>query len=97
LGLAARYVSGYIETLPPVSEVEAVTASEASHAWFSVFLPGWGWVDFDPTNNQAVSLGHVTTAWGREYGDIAPLRGTVVGGGGHELDVAVAMVRAAAR
>lgn len=91
MGLAARYVSGYIETAFP-SDPDMAASEDASHAWFSVYIPGWGWMDFDPTNNQVVGLGHVTTAWGRDYSDVSPLRGTVSGGGTHDLEVAVTMV-----
>lgn len=91
IGLGARYVSGYIETASP-ADPDRPASDDASHAWFSVFVPGWGWMDFDPTNNQVVDLGHVTTAWGRDYSDVSPLRGTVSGGGTHDLEVAVTMV-----
>jgi transglutaminase-like putative cysteine protease len=91
LGLAARYVSGYIETRPPGESDSAVGAS-ASHAWVSVYSPGWGWVDLDPTNDQLVGDSYVITAWGRDYWDVSPLRGSVEGGGGsHRLHVAVAV------
>jgi transglutaminase-like putative cysteine protease len=93
MGLAARYVSGYIETIPPEGEARLIGA-DASHAWFSVFVPGWGWVDVDPTNDQLVSHSYVTTAWGRDYWDVSPLRGSVEGGGfSHTLDVAVDVTR----
>ncbi len=93
LGLSARYVSGYIETLPPPGQQRLVGA-DASHAWASVYLPGWGWVDVDPTNDQFVAESYVTTAWGRDYWDVSPLRGSVEGGGGsHRLDVAVDVSR----
>jgi transglutaminase-like putative cysteine protease len=89
MGLAARYVSGYIETVAPKGQPRLVGA-DASHAWFSVYLPGWGWIDVDPTNDQLVSESYVTTAWGRDYWDVSPLRGSVEGGGGsHTLEVAV--------
>ena len=81
LGLAARYVSGYIETLPPPGQ-ERLVGADASHAWASVYLPGWGWVDVDPTNDQFVAESYITTAWGRDYWDVSPLRGSVEGGGG---------------
>jgi uncharacterized alpha-E superfamily protein/transglutaminase-like putative cysteine protease len=93
LGLAARYVSGYIETLPPPGQKRLVGA-DASHAWASVYLPGWGWVDVDPTNDQFVAESYITTAWGRDYWDVSPLRGSVEGGGGsHQLDVSVDVTR----
>ncbi len=88
LGLAARYVSGYIETVPPPGK-ERLVGADASHAWFSIFHPGAGWVDFDPTNNQLPSDRHITIAWGRDYADVTPLRGVAFGGGEHKLKVAV--------
>jgi transglutaminase-like putative cysteine protease len=87
-GLAARYVSGYIETLPPPGEAKLVGA-DASHAWFSVYVPEQGWVDFDPTNNMLPSTQHITLGWGRDYGDIAPLKGVIFGGQNHKLEVSV--------
>lgn len=90
LGLAARYVSGYIETLPPPGK-ERLVGADASHAWFAVYLPGTGWADFDPTNDQMPGERHITVAWGRDYGDATPLKGVVFGGGGHKLDVSVDM------
>ncbi|MFM7535483.1 MAG: transglutaminase N-terminal domain-containing protein [Acidimicrobiales bacterium] len=89
LGLAARYVSGYLETLPAPGQPKLVGA-DASHAWFAVYLPGWGWFDADPTNDQAPPRRHVTVAWGRDYADVAPARGVVFGPATmQELDVAV--------
>jgi transglutaminase-like putative cysteine protease len=83
LGLAARYVSGYLR-----SGVD-YQGAEASHAWVSVFVPGIGWVDFDPTNDVMPGMGHVTLAWGRDYGDVAPIKGIALGGGGQAVEVAV--------
>ena len=92
-GLAARYVSGYLETLPPPGEAKLVGA-DASHAWFGVYVPHQGWVDFDPTNDQIPADQHITAAWGRDYADVAPLKGVVFGGGGeHQLEVAVDVER----
>lgn len=91
-GLAARYVSGYIETLPPPGQ-EKLVGSDASHAWFSVYLPDAGWMDFDPTNNQIPGEQHIIVAWGRGYGDITPLKGVVFGGEDHVLDVSVDVAR----
>lgn len=88
LGLPARYVSGYLETLPPPGKPKLVGA-DASHAWVSVFVPGHGWVDFDPTNNLRPAERHIITAFGRDYSDVAPLRGVTVGGASHQLEVAV--------
>lgn len=87
-GLAARYVSGYIETAPPPGK-ERLVGADASHAWFSVFHPGTGWLDFDPTNNQLPADRHITVAWGRDYADVTPLRGVAFGGGEHKLKVSV--------
>lgn len=88
MGLAARYVSGYIETLPPPGQAKLVGA-DASHAWFSVYLPELGWLDFDPTNNQLPNGKHIVVAWGRDYSDVAPLKGVVFGGQNHDLRVEV--------
>ena len=88
LGLSARYVSGYLETLPPPGKPRLV-GSDASHAWLAVYCPVHGWVQFDPTNNCIPSTRHIITAWGRDYSDVSPLRGVIFGGGEHELDVNV--------
>jgi transglutaminase-like putative cysteine protease len=88
LGLAARYISGYIKTVPPPGEARLVGA-DASHAWFSVYAPDVGWIDFDPTNNQMPTDQHITVAWGRDYSDVTPLKGVVFGSGTHELSVSV--------
>jgi len=88
LGLAARYVSGYLRTYPPPGQPRQVGA-DASHAWVSAFCPGAGWIDLDPTNDVVPSTGHVTLAWGRDYGDVSPLYGVIQGGGEHILSVAV--------
>jgi len=87
-GLAARYVSGYIETIAAPGEAKLVGA-DASHAWFSVYIPEQGWLDFDPTNNLLPNTQHITLGWGRDYGDITPLKGVIFGGQNHELDVSV--------
>ena len=79
LGLAARYVSGYLSTAPPPGQPRLV-GSDASHAWVAVWCPVSGWVDFDPTNAVRPALEHVTLAWGHDYGDVAPLRGVIRGG-----------------
>lgn len=88
LGLAARYVSGYIETLPAAGQ-EKLIGADASHAWFSVYVPKVGWLDFDPTNNQMPMDKHIIVACGRDYSDVTPLKGVVFGGGEHRLNVAV--------
>lgn len=90
LGLAARYVSGYLLTRPPPGKPRLIGA-DASHAWMSVYAPGHGhdWVDFDPTNNLLPNTEHITLSFGRDFSDISPLRGIILGGGGTEPDVAV--------
>jgi transglutaminase-like putative cysteine protease len=87
-GLAARYVSGYLLTRPPPGKTRLVGA-DASHAWFSTFVPEYGWVDFDPTNDVMPAGEHVTIAHGRDFGDVTPIRGVILGGGHHQLSVAV--------
>ncbi len=88
MDLAARYVSGYIETVTKSAQEQLIGAG-ASHAWFSVYLPDIGWIDFDPTNNQIPTNRHITVAWGRDYSDVTPLKGVVFGSGTHELSVSV--------
>jgi transglutaminase-like putative cysteine protease len=88
LGLPARYVSGYLETLPPPGKARLIGA-DASHAWVSVWCPGHGWIDADPTNNMLAGERHITVAWGRDFSDVSPVRGVVVGGGRHSLSVGV--------
>jgi transglutaminase-like putative cysteine protease len=88
MGLAARYVSGYLLTHPPPGR-ERLVGADASHAWFSVWIPPYGWIDFDPTNDMLPSSEHITVAWGRDYTDVAPIHGIVNGGSEHEVDVAV--------
>lgn len=90
LNLAARYVSGYLRTYPPPGRPRLIGA-DASHAWISAYCPGYGWLDLDPTNNLVPSDGHVTLAWGRDYSDVSPLRGLILGGGAHRLRVSVDM------
>ena len=92
MGLAARYVSGYIETLPPAGQ-ERLVGADASHAWFSVYAGEAGWIDFDPTNNQVPSEQHITVAWGRDFSDVSPLRGVAFGGGKHKVNVSVDVAR----
>jgi transglutaminase-like putative cysteine protease len=92
-GLAARYVSGYIETRPPPGQAKLVGV-DASHAWTSAWFPGFGWLEFDPTNDQIPPRNHITVGWGRDYGDVTPVRGVVISsGGGQQLDVAVDVLR----
>jgi transglutaminase-like putative cysteine protease len=89
-GLAARYVSGYLRTTPPGSDASLLGA-DASHAWVSVFCPPFGWIDLDPTNDVRVGTDHIVIAWGRDFGDVSPLRGVIVGGGRHRLSVRVSV------
>jgi len=126
LGLAARYVSGYVRRLPRPESAAAATATAtaataaataetdarrasgapldgaggahrtggvdgASHAWVAVFSPPFGWVELDPTNDTRVAADHIAVAWGRDFGDVSPLRGVILGGGTHELSVSVAV------
>ena len=88
LGLPARYVSGYLETEPPPGKPKLVGA-DASHAWLSFYCPDCGWLDVDPTNNLLPSERHITLAWGRDFSDVSPLRGVIVGGGKDQMKVAV--------
>ncbi len=88
LGLSARYVSGYLMTDPPPGQQKLI-GSDASHAWLSIYCPGTGWIDLDPTNNVIPKIRHVTVAWGRDYGDVSPIQGVFTGGGKHEMNVAV--------
>jgi transglutaminase-like putative cysteine protease len=90
LGLAARYVSGYLLTDPPPGRPRLLGA-DASHAWLSVHCPAHGWVDLDPTNDVVPGLRHITLAWGRDYADVSPLRGVILGGGEHTLHVGVSV------
>ncbi len=95
LGYAARYVSGYLETLPAPGQKKLVGA-DASHAWFSVYSPGEGWFEFDPTNDSIPGHQHIVTAWGRDYSDVSPLRGVIFGGGTNQrLSVSVDVQRLA--
>jgi transglutaminase-like putative cysteine protease len=93
MGLPARYMSGYLLTQPPPGKPRLIGA-DASHAWISVYCPGVGdgWVDFDPTNNLLPDLEHITLAWGRDFVDVSPMRGVILGGGGHEPDVEVTVI-----
>jgi transglutaminase-like putative cysteine protease len=90
--IAARYISGYVETLPKAGQQRLVGA-DASHAWFSVYIPNTGWLDFDPTNNTVPLDQHITLAWGRDYADVTPLKGIAFGGGQHTLSVSVDVLR----
>ncbi|TFG64994.1 MAG: transglutaminase family protein [Nitrospirales bacterium] len=88
LGLPARYISGYLLTHPHEGQ-EKLVGADASHAWLSTWCPDLGWVDFDPTNNCIPSEEHITLAWGRDYGDVSPINGFMVGGGDHTPTVSV--------
>ena len=88
LGLAARYVSGYLSTPPAPGKARAVGA-DATHAWVSLFCGDAGWVDLDPTNDTIPADRHVLLAWGRDYEDVSPLKGVILGGGAHTVRVAV--------
>jgi transglutaminase-like putative cysteine protease len=91
LGLSARYVSGYLATIPPPGRSRLLGA-DATHAWLSVWSPKLGFVDLDPTNNRIVGDTHITLATGRDFGDVTPMRGVILGGGQHSLQVAVDVV-----
>ncbi len=91
IGLPARYISGYLLTEPPPGKPRLLGA-DASHAWFSVWAPPFGWVDLDPTNNILVDESHVTSSWGRDYGDVAPVAGIILGGHDHVVDVGVDVI-----
>jgi transglutaminase-like putative cysteine protease len=95
-GLPARYVSGYLRTNTPARNAESkdekkLVGDAASHAWVAVWSPPYGWIEFDPTNGCYAGTDHVAVAWGRDFGDVSPLRGVIVGGGQHQLSVTVAV------
>ena len=93
LGLAARYVSGYLETDPPDGQPR-LQGTDVSHAWASVYVPGAGWVDVDPTNSRLVNDRYITAAWGRDYRDVPPIKGVIyTDGTKHELEVSVDVAR----
>lgn len=94
IGLPARYVSGYILASSNETEQHLVGA-QASHAWLSVYVPGSGWIDVDPTNNMLPRSEHITLAWSRDYDEVSPVRGVILGGGRQELTVNVNVVRTA--
>jgi transglutaminase-like putative cysteine protease len=88
MGLAARYVSGYLRTVPPPGQPRLVGV-DASHAWLSLWCGGDTWLDLDPTNGTRGSTDMVTLAWGRDYDDVSPMRGVLIGGGSQSLQVEV--------
>ncbi|WP_339934850.1 transglutaminase family protein [Vreelandella glaciei] len=88
VGLTARYVSGYLETQPPPGQPRLIGA-DASHAWLATWIPEWGWLALDPTNGSVAGEQHPVLAWGRDYADVAPLKGVMNGGGEHRLEVEV--------
>jgi transglutaminase-like putative cysteine protease len=94
-GLPARYVSGYLRTNQPAATAEVaeprLVGDGASHAWVAVWSPPYGWIEFDPTNGCFAGTDHVAVAWGRDFGDVSPLRGVILGGGQHQLSVTVAV------
>jgi len=107
-GLAARYVSGYVRQLPSTADAsggtdvtgsgrvrnaDALVGSGASHAWVAVYAPPFGWLELDPTNDTYVGTDHIAIAWGRDFGDVSPLRGVIMGGGAHTLSVTVKVER----
>lgn len=91
LGFAARYVSGYLETEPLPGQTK-LQGSDATHAWISVFVPDVGWCDFDPTNDVVPAQRHIITAWGRDFGDVSPLKGIIFSAGKHSIQVAVDVI-----
>lgn len=88
IGLPCKYVSGYIETIPPEGQ-KKLFGTDASHAWFSLYIPNAGWIEFDPTNNLIPKEQHILLGYGRDYADIAPLKGVVFSSGGSQLSVMV--------
>jgi transglutaminase-like putative cysteine protease len=92
LGLPARYVSGYLCSTAPPGQTRLVGA-DATHAWLSIWCPGMGWVDIDPTNNQIPTDKHILLAWGRDFADVSPIKGVILGGGAHSVRVGVDVVR----
>jgi transglutaminase-like putative cysteine protease len=88
LGVPARYVSGYLATTPPPGK-QKVIGADASHAWLAVYSPDTGWLDLDPTNDVVPGERHITLGWGRDFGDVTPIRGVIMGGGDHDLHVSV--------
>ena len=91
LGIPTRYVSGYLLTTPNPDKPNLI-GSDASHAWIQVYYPGIGWFDFDPTNNLRPSDQHIIIAWGRDYDDVSPVKGVILGGENHTITVGVSVI-----
>jgi len=91
VGIPAKYVSGYIETLPPKGKVK-LEGSDASHAWISVYIPEMGWCEFDPTNNMIPQQRHIVTAYGRDFADVSPLKGIIFSSGEQKIKVEVDVI-----
>ena len=91
VGIPAKYVSGYIETLPPKGKVK-LEGSDASHAWISVYIPEMGWCEFDPTNNMIPQQRHIVTAYGRDFSDVSPMKGIIFSSGDHKVKVEVDVI-----
>lgn len=91
MSIPARYISGYLETDPPPGQPR-LAGADTSHAWISFYCPGTGWIGVDPTNNLLPSTRHITLAWGRDYSDVSPVRGVILGSGEHTLKVAVDVI-----
>ncbi len=91
VGIPAKYVSGYIETLPPKGKPK-LEGSDASHAWISVYIPEMGWCEFDPTNNMIPQQRHIVTAYGRDFADVSPLKGIIFSSGEHKIKVEVDVI-----
>jgi transglutaminase-like putative cysteine protease len=92
-GVPARYISGYLETDPPAGSAKRLVGADASHAWVAVYAGDGIWLEIDPTNNRLAGTSHVAVAQGRDYGDVSPLRGVILGGGDHVVEVAVDVER----
>lgn len=91
IGLPARYMSGYLLTRPPPGKPRLIGA-DATHAWVAVFCPSAGWIEFDPTNNIQPRMEHIVLGWGRDFADVSPLRGVLIGGGSHDPEIEVTVV-----
>lgn len=91
VGIPAKYVSGYIETVAPKGKVK-LEGSDASHAWISVYIPEMGWCEFDPTNNMIPQQRHIVTAYGRDFADVSPLKGIIFSSGDHKVKVEVDVI-----